>query len=66
MQAQALGLKVKKGTHGTKIYFWKPLAAKVDNEPTAPEKAEKARLVRKTYIVFHATQIEDMESYVAE
>ena len=62
MQAQALGLKVKKGTHGTKIYFWKPLAVQDAEETEEP--IEKARLVRKTYIVFHATQIEGMESYV--
>ena len=63
MQAQALGLKVKKGSHGTKIYFWKPLAVK---DPDDADEAVKSRLVRKTYIVFHATQIEGMESYVAE
>ena len=63
MQAQVLGLKVKKSSHGTKIYFWKPLAVKA---PEDTEEPAKSRLVRKTYIVFHATQIEGMESYVGE
>lgn len=68
LQAQELGLKVKKGSKGTKIEFWKTYEPKQNQEQQEQQEtstAKKTRLVKKTYTVFHASQVEGMPDYKA-
>ena len=64
LQAKALGLKVKKGSRGTKIDFWKAVEeSSAKSEHSVSEVHEsKTRLMRKFYIVFHASQVEGIDA----
>ena len=59
LQAKGLGLKVKKGEHGTRIEFWKSETRAESGQ--GDEQTPKERLVRKIYMVFHSSQIEGVE-----
>ena len=70
LQAKALGLSVKRGQHGTKIGFWQFAGKDNSDRQEQSEQQEQQnsgksnrRLVRKIFVVFHASQIEGMEDY---
>ena len=60
LQAKQLGLRVKKGEHGTKIRYCGRVEAS-ENEETG-EKI-KGHSIMRMYTVFHASQIEGMKPF---
>ena len=70
LQAKTLGLKVKKGEHGTRIEYWMnadKLNAEQDEQSEQQASGKKKnRLIKKVYVVFHASQIEGIEPYNEE
>lgn len=58
-QALELGGNVRKGEHGTKVYFWKPFLAKDRNPNAEPDDKVKA-LVMREYTVFNVAQCENL------
>jgi antirestriction protein ArdC len=58
-QATELGGHVKKGEHGTKVYFWKAYLAKDRAANAEPDDVVKA-LVMKEYTVFNVAQCEGL------
>ena len=64
IQAQSKGWKVKKGAHGTKIEFWSELLVQNEQQEDKEAKPSK-RLMRKIYVVFHASQIDGMPEFQA-
>ena len=68
LQAKALGLKVKKGSRGTNIDFWKAVeesSAKSEHSESALANSKK-RLVRNFYIVFHASQVKGLDALAGQ
>ena len=62
IQARNKGWKVKKGAHGTKIEFWSELLVQNEQQEDKEAKPSK-RLMRKIYVVFHASQIDGMPEF---
>ncbi|MHB8634551.1 MAG: ArdC family protein [Thermoplasmatota archaeon] len=60
-QATALGGHVRSGEHGTRIYFWKPLARSAPTSSEQDDEAPRAALVAKAYTVFNASQCVDVD-----
>ena len=62
IQAKSKGWNVKKGAHGTKIEFWSELVIQNEQQDSKDNKPSK-KLMRKIYVVFHASQIEGIGKY---
>jgi antirestriction protein ArdC len=62
-QALDLGGNVKKGEHGTKVYFWKPYLAKDRSKDAEADDKVKA-LVMREYTVFNTAQCENLPERV--
>lgn len=62
-QALELGGNVRKGEHGTKVYFWKPYIAK-DRKPDADPEDKVKALVMREYTVFNVGQCENLPDRV--
>ena len=62
IQARNKGWKVKQGSKGTKIEFWSELISQNEQQDNKEDKPSK-KLVRKVYVVFHASQIEGISKY---
>jgi antirestriction protein ArdC len=63
-QAQEAGGSVRKGEHGTKVYYWKQLAIKEERENG--EKEDKLIPMVREYTVFNVAQCESLPASVVE
>ena len=61
-QAQSKGWKIKRGSKGTKITFWKKIKI-ADNSPEEQIENTKIIPVVKFFTVFHASQIDGIEQF---
>src|SRR5215813_5608926 len=66
-QALELGGHVRKGEHGTKIYFVKDLAFTEDgqDEPQVDERAVRHVRMLKTFTVFNVQQCDNLPAHIA-
>ena len=63
-QVQALGGRVRKGEHGTRIVFWKQIEKETVFIVDGVEAVETVPLL-KTYSVFNVTQVDGLEEFQA-
>jgi antirestriction protein ArdC len=63
-QAQEAGGTVRKGEHGTKVYYWKQLAIKEERENG--EQEDKLIPMMREYTVFNVAQCEGLPASVVE
>ena len=59
-QAQELGGSVRKGEHGTKVYFVKQLQVRDRSEPEGSDEATRMVPMMKEYTVFNVSQCEGL------
>lgn len=63
LQAKSKGWSIKKGVHGTKIEYWSELSPKTEENSSDSNEKPRKKLVRRVYVVFHASQIEGIEDF---
>lgn len=63
-QAQEAGGQVRKGEHGTNVYFWKKLTYTAKNKDGEDE--EKENLMMRQYTVFNVEQIDGLPEKIAK
>jgi antirestriction protein ArdC len=64
-QAQEAGGSVRKGEHGTKVYYWKQLRIREDGEEGA-EHSEKLIPMMREYTVFNVAQCEGLPASIVD
>jgi antirestriction protein ArdC len=64
-QAQEAGGSVRKGEHGTKVYYWKQLRIREDGKEGA-EDSEKLIPMMREYTVFNVAQCEGLPASMVE
>ena len=64
-QAAAKKWHIKRGAKGTKISYWRIMETKPDDQ-NDEESLKSTWLMQRVYVVFHASQIENMPEYIHE
>lgn len=65
-QAIDLGGNVRKGEHGTKVYFVKQLRVRDTSEPTTDESAQRIIPIMREYTVFNVAQCDGLPDTVTK